>query len=69
MLYGLFISYSSFDNVYNRITELKNQNESDYPEFAKEKLNYGGFKTSFHPIHFHPGINRMVFPSLTILSS
>jgi tetratricopeptide (TPR) repeat protein len=39
MPYDLFISYSRCDNVNNRVTELKNQIETDYLEFAKEPLN------------------------------
>jgi len=39
MPYDLFISYSRKDNVNNRVTELKNQIETDYLEFAKEPLN------------------------------
>ena len=39
MPYDLFIIYSRRDNVNNRVTELKNQIESDYLEFAKEPLN------------------------------
>lgn len=39
MPFDLFISYSRRDNVNNRVTELKNQIESDYLEFAKEPLN------------------------------
>jgi hypothetical protein len=39
MPYDLFISYSRKDNVNNRVTELKNQIETDYLEFTKEPLN------------------------------
>jgi tetratricopeptide (TPR) repeat protein len=39
MPYDLFISYSRKDNANNRVTELKNQIETDYLEFAKEPLN------------------------------
>lgn len=39
MPYDLFISYSRRDNENNRVTELKNQIENDYLEFAKEPLN------------------------------
>ena len=36
MPYDLFISYSRLDNVNNRVTELKEQIENDYLEFAKK---------------------------------
>jgi hypothetical protein len=39
MPYDLFISYSRRDNANNRITELKNQIETDYLEFTKEPFN------------------------------
>jgi len=39
MPYDLFISYSRRDNVNSRVTELKEQIETDYLEFAKEPLN------------------------------
>jgi hypothetical protein len=39
MPYDLFISYSRKDNLTNRVTELKNQIETDYLEFTKEPLN------------------------------
>ncbi len=39
MPYDLFISYSRKDKVNNRVTELKEQIETDYLEFAKEELN------------------------------
>lgn len=38
MPYDLFISYSRRDNVNNRVTELKNQIETDYVEFTKVPL-------------------------------
>lgn len=39
MPYDLFISYSRRDNENNRVTELKEQIEKDYLEFAKEPLS------------------------------
>lgn len=38
MPYDLFISYSCKDKVNNRVTELKNQIETDYLELTKEPL-------------------------------
>jgi len=43
MPYDLFISYSRRDNANNRVTELKNQIETDYLEFAKEPITIFDF--------------------------